>query len=676
MRVKVVFKNPKTNLEEHYLRTIPHHLKLICDLQNYFYEKFELDNYYPNISSNKQSFSLYIDGYQIPAHEKISDIIKEDETIRIEFSSQNKRKNESSANEFEHSLCSRGDDMEIDSKFFEFISEVQSMRTQYGILKKRKLGNENTIHYKEAVEIPSQYPKLQEMHPEKHQKTPKTQPKSNLKPKEELITSNKMEEEPRNVVKVARSPPTKRKEQEPTSVSTKPNNTSTKKAIMFSSDSSESEDSDEEIAKPFNKNNNNAKQKSRPDQKRHVPTETENEIKITNARYNDMHIRILTPEEEFENKKKQWSKMAVADVFKPKPPKKQANQPYQPPPAVSSPYQSHRKQDKDKNKMEIENYPTWSLNHKERREPPVQQAHSVRPANAKKKANGIRLKDESTLTQNHTNLPLNKLVLFWQKEHKTLLQAGDKIKYKCDILDITTFQPVLSELKSGTIHNIDVISGKITINKDADLVKQAQQNNKEDSDEEDGEEVKFVNDYEVEKDQEDLLLPYIKELWIDNASLNAQRLEEFKNLDVMVNLIAGVLQETNTILKNNPEINGKSAPNSDKKPKAETDKSGVNKFTLEKLLGDQIDHYFSDRSYWKDSFIQQHIAKDPEGYMPLNLMLNFPRIRDRTRELDKVRDAVREQLEKNPLCNFELDASGMKIRKKLSIPTQDTVQVT
>ena len=81
MRIKISFVNPNDEVKN-YLVDVPKNFKYIYDLQQYLYEKFDFENLFPNISTNKQSFSLFIDGYQLPSDEEIEDLIKEDETIK------------------------------------------------------------------------------------------------------------------------------------------------------------------------------------------------------------------------------------------------------------------------------------------------------------------------------------------------------------------------------------------------------------------------------------------------------------------------------------------------------------------------------------------------------------------------------------------------------------------
>ena len=81
MRIKISFVNPN-NEAKNYLVEIPKNLRHIHDLKQYLYDKFDFENLFPNISTNKQSFSLLIDGYQLTSDEEIGDLIKENETIK------------------------------------------------------------------------------------------------------------------------------------------------------------------------------------------------------------------------------------------------------------------------------------------------------------------------------------------------------------------------------------------------------------------------------------------------------------------------------------------------------------------------------------------------------------------------------------------------------------------
>ena len=84
MRIKISFVSPNNEFKK-YLVNLPNHLKYIYDLKEYLYEKFHFEKLFTNtcISTNKQSFSLFIDGSQLPFNEKIEDLIKkEDEIIK------------------------------------------------------------------------------------------------------------------------------------------------------------------------------------------------------------------------------------------------------------------------------------------------------------------------------------------------------------------------------------------------------------------------------------------------------------------------------------------------------------------------------------------------------------------------------------------------------------------
>ena len=82
MRIKISFVS-SNNEFKNYLVNLPNNLKYIYDLKEYLYEKFDFEKLFPNISTNKQSFSLFIDGYQLSSNEKIEDLIqKENEIIK------------------------------------------------------------------------------------------------------------------------------------------------------------------------------------------------------------------------------------------------------------------------------------------------------------------------------------------------------------------------------------------------------------------------------------------------------------------------------------------------------------------------------------------------------------------------------------------------------------------
>ncbi len=50
--------------------------------------------------------------------------------------------------------------------------------------------------------------------------------------------------------------------------------------------------------------------------------------------------------------------------------------------------------------------------------------------------------------------------------------------------------------------------------------------------------------------------------------------------------------------------------------------------------------------------------------MEIKLLLNFPKIRQITQNLDVVIDSIKEMLEANPQCNFEVNQEITGIRKR------------
>ncbi|CAK88527.1 unnamed protein product (macronuclear) [Paramecium tetraurelia] len=86
-------------------------------------------------------------------------------------------------------------------------------------------------------------------------------------------------------------------------------------------------------------------------------------------------------------------------------------------------------------------------------------------------------------------------------------------------------------------------------------------------------------------------------------------------------------------------------------------------------IGQQINYYYSDKNYSKDDFILQHSAQDPEKYMLMKLLLNFPKIKSKIKSEDELFDIIDFFLRKTKedLVNFQIkknDDNLWTIRKK------------
>ena len=56
----------------------------------------------------------------------------------------------------------------------------------------------------------------------------------------------------------------------------------------------------------------------------------------------------------------------------------------------------------------------------------------------------------------------------------------------------------------------------------------------------------------------------------------------------------------------------------------------------------QIEFYFSDSNYPKDKFLQEKAKENEEGFIPLEVLTNFNRLKSITTDLDQIRKALGE----------------------------------
>lgn len=86
----------------------------------------------------------------------------------------------------------------------------------------------------------------------------------------------------------------------------------------------------------------------------------------------------------------------------------------------------------------------------------------------------------------------------------------------------------------------------------------------------------------------------------------------------------------------------------------------------EKQIKDQIEFYFSDSNLLKDKFLSNLITKDENGYVDLNIISNFNRMKKLTKKVKNIIKAI----ENSDLV--ELNDDKTKIRRKIPLPENDT----
>ncbi|KAF6004584.1 hypothetical protein F1559_004513 [Cyanidiococcus yangmingshanensis] len=88
--------------------------------------------------------------------------------------------------------------------------------------------------------------------------------------------------------------------------------------------------------------------------------------------------------------------------------------------------------------------------------------------------------------------------------------------------------------------------------------------------------------------------------------------------------------------------------------------------TLEEKLRTQVEFYFSDSNLPRDKFLRSRVEADPGGYVDLQLIVTFKRMREANATVATVAEAVAgSEL-------VELSADKLRVRRKKPLPLEDT----
>jgi len=83
----------------------------------------------------------------------------------------------------------------------------------------------------------------------------------------------------------------------------------------------------------------------------------------------------------------------------------------------------------------------------------------------------------------------------------------------------------------------------------------------------------------------------------------------------------------------------------------------------------QIEYYFSDYNLPKDKFLWETVNNDPEGWVDINILLKFNRLKSLTTDHEIIKNAIKKSEEL-----LELNEDGTKVRRKTQIkPKADDV---
>lgn len=62
---------------------------------------------------------------------------------------------------------------------------------------------------------------------------------------------------------------------------------------------------------------------------------------------------------------------------------------------------------------------------------------------------------------------------------------------------------------------------------------------------------------------------------------------------------------------------------------------------IEDAIRKQIEFYFSDSNFRKDAFLRSAAESDPEGFVPLSVLLTFNKLKSLSTDVEVILDAVK-----------------------------------
>lgn len=80
----------------------------------------------------------------------------------------------------------------------------------------------------------------------------------------------------------------------------------------------------------------------------------------------------------------------------------------------------------------------------------------------------------------------------------------------------------------------------------------------------------------------------------------------------------------------------------------------------------QVEFYFSDSNYRKDTFLRAAAESDPEGFVPIATLLTFNKLKQLTTDVDQVSEAVKDS------DSVVLSTDGKKLKRAEPLPDVDT----
>ena len=83
----------------------------------------------------------------------------------------------------------------------------------------------------------------------------------------------------------------------------------------------------------------------------------------------------------------------------------------------------------------------------------------------------------------------------------------------------------------------------------------------------------------------------------------------------------------------------------------------------EKNISHQVNYYFGDKNYFKDKFIQNHIDHDEDKAFNIELLLNFNKVKEFSKDMNIIESALR-KFEASSMCTYKFVEGKKKIYKK------------
>jgi len=92
--------------------------------------------------------------------------------------------------------------------------------------------------------------------------------------------------------------------------------------------------------------------------------------------------------------------------------------------------------------------------------------------------------------------------------------------------------------------------------------------------------------------------------------------------------------------------------------------------SMEDQIRKQVEFYFSDSNYPKDKFLRAQAAQNEEGYIPLDVLSTFQRLKKLTTEKTVIAEALKKSPENQ---SYELNPEGTMVKRKKNLFLKKTL---